>query len=155
MLNPVAATGSIRGQIYDNIYHRCVGVLSKESGVNAETIRYYERTGLLPKPPRSASGYRRYDETAAKRLRFIRRGREIGFGLSEIKALLHLADRPDQPCRDVDRLAQNHLTEVETKIQDLLAMREILARLAGCQSPNAKRCRLIEALDQRQCCIHE
>ncbi len=132
-----------------------IGMLSKASGVNAETIRYYERIGLLPAPPRSTSGYRRYNEATAKRLRFIRRGREIGFGLAEIKALLQLADRPDQPCCEADRLAQTHLAEVEAKIQDLLAMRGVLTKLAACQSPNAEHCRLIEALDQRQCCHHE
>jgi Hg(II)-responsive transcriptional regulator len=131
-----------------------IGALSRESGVNLETIRYYERISLLPAPPRSASGYRRYDDTAVKRLRFIRRGRELGFGIEEIKTLLQLADHPENPCQEADRLAKAHLAEVETKIQDLLAMRDVLARLADCQSHKAEHCRLIETLDQRSCCVH-
>ncbi len=131
-----------------------IGTLSRESGVNLETIRYYERIGLLPEPPRSASGYRRYGETAAKRLRFIRRGRELGFGIKEIKTLLQLADRPEHPCREADQLARAHLAEVEAKITDLMVMRDVLAGLTACQSRNAEHCRLIETLDQRSCCNH-
>lgn len=130
---------------------RTIGALSRESGVHLETIRYYERIGLLSAPPRSASGYRCYDDAAAQRLRFIRRGRELGFGIGEIKTLLQLADHRHQPCREADRLAQAHLIEVEAKIADLIAMREVLAQLARCQSATAEHCRLIEALEQRRC----
>ena len=128
-----------------------IGELSRATGTNIETIRYYERIGLLPAPPRSASGYRYYDDAAAQRLRFIRRGRELGFTIGEIKTLLQLADHRHQPCREADRLAQAHLVAVETKIADLMAMREVLAQLAGCQSATAEHCRLIEALEQRRC----
>ncbi|MEY3755709.1 MAG: hypothetical protein RLY27_2329 [Pseudomonadota bacterium] len=131
-----------------------IGVLSKESGVNLETIRYYEKISLLPEPPRSASGYRRYDDDAIKRLRFIRRGRELGFGINEIKTLLELANHPEQTCSEADKLAQMHLTEVETKIKDLIAMREVLTKIVACQSQTAEHCRLIETLDQRSCCNH-
>ncbi len=124
-----------------------ISALSRESGVNLETIRYYERIGLIPAPPRSAGGYRRYDDTAAKRLRFIRRGRKLGFGIEEIKTLLQLAGQPEQPCHEADQLAKAHLQEVEAKIADLLAMRDVLAGLVGCQSNSAEHCKLIEALD--------
>lgn len=134
---------------------KTIGVLSRESGVNLETIRYYERIGLIPAPPRSASGYRRYDDTALKRLRFIRRGRELGFGVEEIKTLLQLANHPEQPCHQADQLAKAHLAEVDAKINDLLAMREVLRDLAACNSHSAEHCRLIEALDQRTCCQHD
>lgn len=126
-----------------------ISKLSKESGVNLETIRYYEKIGLLPKPPRTASGYRRYDESAIKRLRFIRRGRELGFSINEIKTLLELADHPEQTCSEADKLARMHLTEVETKIKDLIAMRNVLTELVACQSNTAEHCRLIETLDRR------
>ena len=132
-----------------------IGILSKESGVNLETIRYYEKINLLPKPPRTASGYRRYDDNAAKRLMFIRRGRELGFGIDEIKTLLELADHPDQTCSEADKLAEAHLIEVETKIKDLIAMRDVLTQIVACQSDTAEHCRLIETLDQRLCCNHE
>ncbi|MEC5386889.1 helix-turn-helix domain-containing protein [Uliginosibacterium sp. H3] len=129
-----------------------ISELGRESGVNPETIRYYERTGLLAAPTRASNGYRRYDEAAGKRLRFIRRGRELGFGIEEIKTLLQLADHPEQECREADSLARKHLAEVEGRIADLLAMRDVLTRLVGCQSGTAEHCRLIETLDQRNCC---
>lgn len=128
-----------------------IGALSQASGVNLETIRYYERTGLLPQPPREANGYRRYDEGAVKRLRFVRRGRELGFGIDEIRTLLQLADHPTQPCAQADALASRHLADVQAKIRDLLAVQEELKRLAACHSHNAEHCRLLEALDARTC----
>ncbi len=132
-----------------------IGVLSRQSAVNIETIRYYERIGLLPKPLRSASGYRHYGDAAVRRLRFIRRGRELGFGIEAIRTLLQLADHPEQNCQAADQLAQAHLTEVEAKIADLQAMQAVLVRLADCDSHNAEHCRLIEALDQRHCCHND
>jgi DNA-binding transcriptional MerR regulator len=129
-----------------------IGTLGAAAGVNPETIRYYERIGLIAPPPRSASGYRRYDQAAARRLRFIRRGRELGFGIPEIQALLRLSDHPDAPCRDADLLSREHLAEVDAKIADLQALRGELARLANCASHSAKHCRLIEALEERRCC---
>ncbi len=129
-----------------------IGALSKASGVNLETIRYYEKINLLNNPSRSVNGYRHYDESAIKRLRFVRRGRELGFGIAEIKTLLELADHPEHPCKEADQLAQAHLTEVETKIKDLQAMQEVLTKIVACQSHTAEHCRLIETLDQRSCC---
>lgn len=129
-----------------------IGQMSQASGVNLETIRYYERTGLLPEPPRSASGYRRYSEDDVRRLRFVRRGRELGFSIAEVKELLRLADHPDSPCQEADQLVREHLVSVEARIRDLLALRDELSRLAGCHSDNAEHCRLIETLDQRECC---
>ena len=134
---------------------KTIGVLSRESGVNLETIRYYERIGLIPAPPRSSSGYRCYDDEALKCLRFIRRGRELGFGVEAIKTLLQLANHPEQPCHQADQLAKAHLAEVEAKINDLLAMRDVLRQLTACESQSAEHCRLIETLDQRTCCQHE
>ena len=125
-----------------------IGRLSQLSGVNLETVRYYERIGLLPVPLRASNGYRRYNDAAARRLRFIRRGRELGFGIDAIRTLLQLADHPQQPCHEADQLTRSHLQDVEAKIADLQAMRDELIRLAGCQSDSAEHCRLIEALDQ-------
>jgi DNA-binding transcriptional MerR regulator len=129
-----------------------IGALSRESGVNLETIRYYEKINLLNKPSRAVNGYRHYEEYAIRRLRFVRRGRELGFGIAEIKTLLELADHPEHPCKEADQLAQAHLTEVETKIKDLQAMQEVLTKIVACQSHTAEHCRLIETLDQRSCC---
>jgi DNA-binding transcriptional MerR regulator len=129
-----------------------IGALSRESGVNLETIRYYEKINLLNKPSRAVNGYRHYEESAIRRLRFVRRGRELGFGIAEIKTLLELADHPEHPCKEADQLAQAHLTEVETKIKDLQAMQEVLTKIVACQSHTAEHCRLMETLDQRSCC---
>ena len=129
-----------------------IGMLSKQSAVKVETIRYYERSGLLPIPIRSVSGYRHYDGEDVKRLRFIRRGRSLGFGLEEIHSLLQLADQPQQPCHEADQLVQAHLAEVDAKIRDLQAIRSVLEQLAGCQSQTAAHCRLLEALEERVCC---
>jgi DNA-binding transcriptional MerR regulator len=125
-----------------------IGKLSAASGVNLETVRYYERIGLLPAPQRGANGYRHYTDAAARRLRFIRRGRELGFGIEAIRTLLQLADHPEQPCSEADQLTRTHLQDVEAKIADLQAMRQELIRLAGCDSDSAEHCRLIEALDR-------
>lgn len=127
-----------------------IGALGAATGVNPETIRYYERIGLLPAPPRSSSGYRRYDEEAARRLRFIRRGRDLGFTIAEITALLGLHDHPEAPCEEADALTRAHLAQVDAKIADLQALRRELARLAGCGSREARHCRVIEALEARE-----
>nr|WP_067289009.1 MerR family DNA-binding protein [Marinobacterium profundum] len=125
-----------------------IGQLSKASGVNLETVRYYERIGLLPAPQRAANGYRRYTKESARRLRFIRRGRELGFGIEAIRTLLQLANYPQEPCHEADQLTRAHLQDVEAKIADLQAMRQELERLACCDSDSAEHCRLIEALDR-------
>lgn len=129
-----------------------IGKLSQASGVNIETIRYYERTGLLPLPARSSSGYRHYREDDIKRLRFIRRGRELGFSLEEIRSLLQLTDQPHQPCDTADQLVQKHIAEVDARIRDMQAIRTALEQLAGCQSRTAAHCRLLETLEERDCC---
>ena len=129
-----------------------IGALSRESGVNLETIRFYERSGLLPAPKRSASGYRHYEVLDVRRLRFVRRGRELGFSLEEIKALLELASQPQSPCAEADRLVREHLAAIEARIQDLQRLKAELGKLAGGDSNQAEHCRLLEALDSRVCC---
>ncbi|PID50179.1 MAG: MerR family transcriptional regulator [Proteobacteria bacterium] len=129
-----------------------IGELSQASGVGIETIRYYEKTALLPRAKRSSNGYRRYSDADIQRLRFIRRGRDLGFGIEEIRTLLKLADHPEQPCAQADELVQNHLAEVKAKIRDLKAIQQVLEQLAGCTSQHAEHCRLLEALDHRTCC---
>jgi DNA-binding transcriptional MerR regulator len=126
--------------------------LSRESGVNLETIRFYERSELLPPPRRSAAGYRHYDEADIRRLRFIRRGRELGFSLEEIRTLLGLAAQPHSPCAQADQLVQAHLLTIDARIRDLQKMKVELSKLAGCTSAEAEHCRLLEALDSRECC---
>ena len=117
---------------------RTIGVLSKDAGVNLETIRYYERIGLIPEPARSASGYRLYGDEAARRLAFIRRGRELGFTIEEIRNLLQLAAHPESPCHEADRLVQEHLDLVDARIRDLKALRGELVKLSGCNAEHAE-----------------
>lgn len=131
-----------------------ISALSKQSGVNLETIRFYERSGLLPKPQRTASGYRNYQDDDVRRVLFIRRGRELGFSLDEIRTLLDLVNRPHSPCAEADQLVQSHLVTIEARIRDLQKMQAELSRMAQCTSSEAEHCRLLEALDNRQCCAH-
>jgi len=123
-----------------------IGALSKGSGVSIETIRYYERIGLVPKPARSDSGYRHYHPTDLARLKFIKRGRELGFSIEEIRTLLLLAEHPETPCHEADDLAKKHLQLVEERIADLIRLRGVLTGLAGCEQRLAKDCKLIETL---------
>src|SRR6266446_3467449 len=91
--------------------------LAHEGGVNVETIRYYERHGLLPKPPRTPSGYRVFSDEAVTRLRFIKHAQDLGFSLREIKELLSLRVKPGSSCSDVRRKAEAKITDVDQKIQ--------------------------------------
>src|SRR5262249_34409204 len=95
-----------------------IGWLSRQSGVNIETIRYYEREGLLAKPPRTKSGYRSYGPSDARRLGFVRRTRALGFSLDDVRRLLRLADQKSRSCRSVHGLATAHLTDIRVKIAD-------------------------------------
>ncbi len=123
-----------------------IGVLSKATGVTIETIRYYERIGLLPAPARTSSGYRQYDSGHVRRLLFIRRGRDLGFSIDAIRALLRLAEHPEQPCVDANRLTVEHLKEVEGKIESLNRLRDALLDMARCEACCIAECRIIEAL---------
>jgi MerR family mercuric resistance operon transcriptional regulator len=123
-----------------------IGGLSDQTGVNIETIRYYERIGLTPTPPRSASGRRLYDAEAAKRLAFVRRGRELGFSIEDIRALLAMADGAGA-CGEVFALTQRHLVVVKAKIEDLKRMQRVLSRTAErCARDASPACPIIEAL---------
>ncbi|MHA6493500.1 MerR family DNA-binding protein [Pseudomonas borbori] len=130
-----------------------ISALSRESGVHLETIRFYERSELLPVPKRSASGYRHYDQGDIRRVRFIRRGRELGFSLDEIRDLMALASRPQSSCAQADQLVQEHLLTIDARIRDLQMMRVELEKIAGCNSDQAAHCRLLEVLDSRSCCV--
>jgi MerR family copper efflux transcriptional regulator len=105
--------------------------LASEGGVNVETIRYYERHGLLPKPPRTPSGYRKFSEEAVTRLRFIRRSQELGFSLNEIKELLALRVKPGGSCVDVRRKAEAKVVAVDEKIRHLQEIRTALVELTN------------------------
>ena len=123
-----------------------IGDLSRLSCVNVETIRYYEKVGLLPAAKRAGNGYRQYDDASLDRLAFVRRGRELGFTIDEIRELLGLADHPDRPCANADRMTRAHLDDIEGKIRDLQRMRHALIEVANCDSRTAAHCQLLQAL---------
>jgi MerR family mercuric resistance operon transcriptional regulator len=123
-----------------------IGRLSETAGVNIETIRYYERIGLMAKPPRTAGGRRLYDETASRRLIFIRRARALGFSVEDIRALLALS-AGDGRCADVHALTVRHLTDVRAKIADLRRLERTLATTAQrCARDASPDCPIIDSL---------
>ncbi|APR38172.1 MerR family transcriptional regulator [Paraburkholderia sp. SOS3] len=123
-----------------------IGSLSQLAGVNVETIRYYEKVDLLPAASRASNGYRQYDGKSLERLSFIRRGRELGFTIDEIRDLLTLAHHPERPCADADRMTRAHIADIEGKIRDLQRMRRALRQVAHCAGPTAEHCKLLHAL---------
>lgn len=124
-----------------------IGALSKQSGVNIETIRYYEKIGVMPAPPRSAGGYRLYAPDHLKRLGFVRRGRQLGFSLDELRGLLQLVDGHAYTCAEVHALTLQHLTEVRRKIADLRRLERVMADMvAQCTEDLVPECPVIDAL---------
>lgn len=103
--------------------------VAKEADVNAQTVLYYERRGLLPAPRRAANGYRLYDDNAVRRIRFIKRAQELGFSLKQIAALLALQERQGASCTEISAMAASHLEDIEQKIRDLERMRQALIPL--------------------------
>lgn len=124
-----------------------IGSLSRDTGCNIETIRYYERIGLMPKPPRSKGGHRLYEKDHLKRLSFIRRSRDLGFTLEEVRGLLRMIDGHDYTCVEVKVLTLNHLQEVQQKIADLRRLERVLKTMAAeCEGGNVPDCPIIDAL---------
>jgi len=124
-----------------------IGQLGEQAGVNFETVRYYERIGLMPKPPRTSGGHRVYDRVHLKRLGFIRRSRELGFSLDEIRALLSLVDGGDYTCGEVRDLTLAHLAEVRGKIADLRRLERSLRAMADeCTGDQVPECPVIDVL---------
>lgn len=124
-----------------------IGALSKATGVNIETIRYYERVGLVPKPRRSDGGRRIYGETDRKRLTFVRRCRELGFPLDDIRGLLDLAAAESRLCRDVKNKTKDHLQAVRGKIAELKRMEATLVELTNsCNGGDSPDCPILDRL---------
>jgi len=126
-----------------------VGDVAKQAGVNLQTIHYYERRGLLPKPPRTGSNYRAYPEDAVLRVRFIKRAQELGFTLKEIKELLSLRAAPRTRCADVRNRAEAKVQDIDDKVRTLQSMRKTLTKLIGeCSGKGpVTQCPILEALD--------
>ena len=121
--------------------------LARRTGCNLETIRYYEKIGMMPEPPRTLSGYRVYGETHVARLRFILRGRELGFSIEELRGLLCLVDRGTQTCAEVKALTEHHLADIRAKIADLRRIEKVLATTAAqCSGEQVPECPMLDAL---------
>lgn len=129
-----------------------IGQVAKAAHVNVETLRYYERRGLVPKPPRSASLYRHYPDDTVLRVQFVKHAQELGFSLQEIRGLLSLRATPKARCADVKRRAEIKIGEVEAKIRALRAMGSALKRLVSqCDGKlPASACPILESLDERR-----
>ena len=124
-----------------------IGDLARRTGAKVETVRYYEKAGLLPAPARTAGNYRAYEPEHLARLSFVLRARRLGFSLDQVRELLGLADERDRPCDAVDAIARTHLAEVEQKINELARLRDELSSVIGrCRSGVVADCRIIESL---------
>ncbi|HRQ56704.1 MAG TPA: helix-turn-helix domain-containing protein [Azoarcus taiwanensis] len=130
-----------------------IGEAAQMSGCSPETIRHYERLGLLGAAPRSAGGYRVFDRPTIERLGFIRHGRELGLDLETIRELLALADDPDAECGEADRIAARHLALLEVRIAAMQKLAEELRSMTEqqCAGHRVAECRIIEALFRGPC----
>ena len=128
-----------------------IGDVAERGGVNLQTIRYYEREGLLPEPPRLASGYRIFPESSVRRVRFIKRTQELGFSLAEIRDLLSLREDAGAGAQEIRDRARAKVLDIEEKIRSLRAMKEALNSLAekcpGCGP--LSECPILDALDAK------
>lgn len=126
-----------------------IGQLAKQAGVNLETIRYYERRGLLSEPPRRASGYRQYRPDVVVRIRFIKRAQELGFSLNEVHELLSLRVEAETACSEVKQRAEAKVAEIEQKMETLQRIKQILTDLMGhCDTQElTTECPILAALD--------
>lgn len=128
-----------------------IGRLAQQTATKAETIRYYEKIGLLGAPMRSAGNYRFYSDKDAQRLRFVRRSRELGFAIEQIRELMAFSSHSERDCSTVDNVVKAHVHDIEGKIRDLQALRIELERMISrCPGGNIAECRILEALDARE-----
>ncbi len=129
-----------------------IGALGEATSVGVETIRYYERIGILPEPARTAGGYRIYKPEHVRRLNFIRRGRELGLTLDAVRELLSLASDRLRSCTRVDRLVREHIHDLDHKIEGLQHLRGALQKLAESCRDNTRiaDCRILEALQEAE-----
>lgn len=129
-----------------------IGQVAKHTGVTVETIRFYEKQGLIGKPARSSSGYRQYSPSAIGRIRFIQRAKDVGFTLKDIQELLQMRATSDMPCADVRDRAMGKIRDIEQKMNDLRRMRDALNHLAEqCSSVSStSECPILDALEESE-----
>ena len=129
-----------------------IGQIAKRAGVGVETVRFYERQGLLEEPIRKESGYRKYDEEVVARLQFIRKAKELGFTLKEIKELLSLRFAPTTTCAEVKRRAEEKIADIEDKIRTLQRMKKALVRVTNAcpgRGPTSE-CSILDMLEPQE-----
>ena len=127
-----------------------IGHLARATDTKVETVRYYERIGLLAAPGRTQGNYRAYGSDALSRLSFIRRASDLGFSIDQIRDLLDLAGQAQGDCGSVDVMATEHLAEIDRKLADLTALRrELGALVSSCRGGTIAECRILEALAPR------
>lgn len=127
-----------------------IGKLASATGTKVETVRYYEKAGLIAAPARTDGNYRSYRTEDLERLRFIRRTRDLGFSLEQVRALLSISGQRDRDCGTVDAIATEHLTEVDRKIADLIALRRELADVvSSCAGGTVAECRILGAFSPK------
>jgi MerR family transcriptional regulator, copper efflux regulator len=129
-----------------------IGQVAEQANVHIETLRYYERRGLVARPPRSASNYRLYAEDTVRRVRFIKRAQELGFSLNDIKELLSLRADPEAGCAEARACAEAKMKDIDAKIGVLTAMKSALSTLvAGCSGEGSlSDCPIVESLETRE-----
>jgi MerR family mercuric resistance operon transcriptional regulator len=128
-----------------------IGELSRRTGVNTETIRYYEKIKMLPVPIRTEGGHRVYGPKETRTLAFIRRGRELGFTLDEIRALLNLGGPENASCAEVRKIAKHHLDDIRAKLKDLAKLERLLAKtIARCSGKSVPDCPILNILDAQR-----
>ena len=126
-----------------------IGDIAKRTGLKVETVRFYEGEGLIAAPRRSGGNYRLYDESHLDRLTFIKRSRDLGFTLDQVRDLLRLADDPRGSCDAVDEMAVLHIAEIDRKLADLQALRGEIVKWGRCDATTIAECRLIDALSSK------
>jgi MerR family transcriptional regulator, copper efflux regulator len=128
-----------------------IGYVAKVCGIGIETIRFYERSGLIAEPPRRESGYREYPYETITRLRFIKRAKELGFSLKEINELLSMRERGEAKCKDIKRQAELKLSDIDLRIKDLQKMKKAILNLKGRCSDGAslKECPILHSLEEQ------
>ncbi len=123
-----------------------IGDIAKRTGLKIETVRFYEAEGMIDPPRRSGGNYRLYDQSHLNRLSFVKRSRDLGFTLDQVRDLLRLADDPRGSCDAVDAMAFLHIEEIDRKLADLHALRDEIARWSRCDATTIAECRLIDTL---------
>jgi Cu(I)-responsive transcriptional regulator len=127
--------------------HFTIGQLARQTGTKAETIRYYEKIGLLQPPLRSEGNYRYYGEQDQRRLSFVRRARELGFSIGQVRELIAFGEHREHECSSVDDVVKAHIADITRKIHDLQALQSELERMIGnCPGGRVADCRVLEAL---------